>query len=113
MLRRRLGHEDHWHIRRRGDREHCFAATGGRPPPGKRKWTLILLRSQFFFRVEQAFFRRFQKLFGWQRALLSIGPALFLAEVVPKHGLHSFQLVPAFLFPAGVAQQIFSTAALG
>ena len=31
-MRRRFGHEDHGHIRRRGDREHCFAADSGRPP---------------------------------------------------------------------------------
>ena len=82
----------------------------GRQRGGGGGRALFLVRSQFFFRVSQALFQRSQKFFGWQLALLSIGPALFLAAVVPTPGLLFFQLIPAFLFAGGVAQPVLESA---
>lgn len=102
-FRRKIGHENHWHIRRRDDREHCFTATGGRPRASRRRRTLF--RRRTFFLVRSYFFFRIQAFFEWQRRL-SISPALFLAAVVPAPGLLSFQLIPTYLFAGGGAQPV-------
>jgi hypothetical protein len=109
-LRRRLGHENHWPIWCGDGREYCFAATGGRPFPGKR--ALFLLRFSFFI-VGRALFQPAEQLFEQRSPLFCPSGAFLVASGVSEQDLHSFIL--AFLIADGVSKHgcFPSTAARG